>query len=232
VRLRMGFYCFVAFLCLGTATLQADDAIIKPVDIDLRIYPDKIHATFDTNKCYWFAAVLGLENPPTEWTVDAKTKIQKYVEAHFRLWVDGEQLTSRMGEVRYVEGWWKPDSLEARLIFEMTYPIPKPNGHVLKLHAAFFQEDWIAKQKEAKITHEIVETQSYETHLHVHARKPVFLELTMKKPDYELPLATVMRYSWQVKTDVFLIFFQRYFAGLLFALVMTIIVYRFKDHFY
>jgi len=225
-------YLTIAVLFFGAATLQAHDIPIYPVDVDLRVYPGVVRVRIDTNKCYWFAEVLHLEVPPPEWTDAQKGKIKEYVDDHFQLSVDGKRLDSHLEYIRYVQGFWQPYSLEARLLFTVSYAVPGPRGKSLKGHAAFFQEDWAVEEKEAKAEHRALDSRAYETHLHVHGRTPVSLTLTMEKPDFEFPMAAIRRSSWQARTDALWDFTKRNLSGAILVLAIAVVIYRYRDHFY
>jgi hypothetical protein len=231
MTVRKQLYLFIASLMMTTPGLWAYDVLIKPVDIDLRIYPGVIRATVDTNKCFWFAEVLGLEKPPDQWTDAHKEEIKKYFDDHFQLSVGGKRLEGQVQDVRYSEGFWQPYSLEARLTFQVSYAVPRSGG-ILKGRAVFFQEDWAAEKKEAEAAHQTVDSHEYETHLHIYGKKPTVLTLTMEKPDFEFPLAAILRSAWQARTDALWNFIKRDLSGLIIFLVAALIVFRYRDHFY
>lgn len=230
--LQKQIYLFMAIVLLGAVMLKADEPPIDPMEIDLSVYPGLIRATFDTNKCFWFADVLHLEAPPPEWTDVHKEEIKKYVDDHFQLSVDGKRLDSRVGDIRYSEGLWQPDSLKARLIFTIAYAVPGAGGDRLKGRTTFFQENWAAEKKEAETVHQAMDSRAYETHLHVYGKKPVSLTLTMEKPDFEFSLAAIARSSWQARADAFWDFAKRNLSGPIFFLVIALVIFRYRDRFY
>ena len=78
-----------------------------------------------------------------------KEKIKKYLDDHFQLSLDGKRLDSRLEDLRYAQGFWQPDSLSARLFFDISYTVPRQGG-TLKGHVTFFQDSWDAEEKDAK----------------------------------------------------------------------------------
>jgi hypothetical protein len=232
MNIQKQMYSLLALMCLVVPGAMAYDIVIEPVNVDLRVYPGSIRAIFDTNKCVWSGEILREELPVPEWTPERKQKIKQYVDDHFQLWVDGKRLDGQVGKVRYVQGFWQPYSLYARLVFEITYPVSGPSADTLKGHSVFFQEDWTAEKKEAEAAHQAVDSHEYETHLHVHGRSPGSLTLTMDKPDFEIPLATIREHSWQAYTDALWNRVTGDLSGVVLALVLAGIIFRYKDHFY
>src|SRR5437879_3500640 len=182
-------FLFLTSLCFGPGALEAHEIPIHPVEIELRVYPDLIRATMNSNQCYWSAEILRVSLPPPAWTETLLGQVKKYVDEHFPLTVDGKPLESRILEARYVQEPWQ-DVLSGRVIFRFLYRLPPQKGRWLSGRATFFSEHAREDPDE-----------NYVTYLDVPGRRHMRWVLPLKAPGFELPIDEATRTPWQAAWD-------------------------------
>jgi len=112
---------------------------IEPVTAVLRVEPDRVVADLRTDSVFWLEEVTGVNPlPSTGWPEQALNATEAYVNAHFRLTVDGARVPGKLVDARYRQ---LPTQVHEQGLFilRLTYP-PVPDGASLSLQADFFEE--------------------------------------------------------------------------------------------
>ena len=173
----------------------------EPVEIRLSLYPDRILATINSNKCFWSGDVIQADLPPPVWTDAMCARIKKYVDDHFQMSVDGAPLRSRLLSERYVQEPFQ-DILTARVIFELEYPLPASGGKKLTGHVDFFKEEWEEHYLPLGIsTAAAAIPQHFVSRLRVDGREVKHITVPLNAPDFQFSLTDMVRTPWQARRD-------------------------------
>jgi hypothetical protein len=125
-------------ILLASGPAAAHDYPIKPVQIVLRVEPDRVVADVDSDSIYWIEEIVGLTPmPPRDWPADARVNVEKYVNAHLRLSAGGRRLAGRLIGWSYVQRPWQVYE-QGRFRLRLAYPAAA-DGETLTGEADFFE---------------------------------------------------------------------------------------------
>ncbi len=210
--------------------LYAHTYPITPIEMDLRAYPGMIRVLMESNQCYWVAEVLGESVPPLVWTDAQKAVLEKYLDTHFLLMLDGKSLKSHVQKARTAQDPWE-SPLKGRAYFTVLYDLPPAEGRMLRGHAVFYKEfmDHLKATREPLDSSRV--PQEFVTHLRIVGPSTHRFSLTLDKPDFELPLAEATRAPWRVKIDLWIAFLKDIardaaFGGWLVLVIGLFVYYR------
>jgi|GEM_PF-3221372 len=124
---------------LGAARAAADIYPIAPVDVVLRVEPDRVVADVDSDAVYWIEEVLGQDPlPPRGWSPGALSNAEKYVNAHLRLAADGKPYAGRLISATYRQSLGDVNE-QGRVRLRLVYPA-LADGSTISGAADFFSE--------------------------------------------------------------------------------------------
>ena len=109
-------------LLLCSRPAAAHDYPIAPVNVILRVEPDRVVADVDSDSIYWIEEVAGLHPmPPKNWPADALASVEKYADEHLRLTADGRPLAGTLVFAEYVQRPWQVNE-QGRFHLRLAYP--------------------------------------------------------------------------------------------------------------
>jgi hypothetical protein len=126
-------------LLLLSPRASAHDYPIFPVDVVLRVEPDRVVADVDSDSVYWIEEVVELHPmPPRGWTAETLARAEKYVNEHLRLNADGRALAGKLISAEYVQRPWQYNE-QGRFRLRLAYP-PVEDAAALSGEVDFFED--------------------------------------------------------------------------------------------
>jgi hypothetical protein len=135
-------------LLLPSPRAAAHDYPIAPVDVVLRVEPDRVVADIDSDSIYWIEEVVELHPmPPRGWSDQTLSRAEAYCNEHLRLSADGRRLAGKLISAEYVQRPWQVNE-QGRFHLRLAYP-SVADAATLSGEADFF-EDYRQERLEEK----------------------------------------------------------------------------------
>jgi hypothetical protein len=176
-------------LLLSAAPAAAHDYPIKPVELVLRVEPDRVAVDLDGDSIYWIEEVVGLHPmPPRDWPADALAKTERYADEHLRLFAGGKPLPGKLVSAAYVQRPWEVNE-QGRFRLRLAYP-PVADGETLTGSADFFEE---YRQERLHNREPMLPFMTFRADLSVPGRVPRRFVLAPGSFDFSIPVADARR---------------------------------------
>lgn len=195
----MFFSCMAVF---GAAF--AHEYAIYPVLVDLKINQNRIEAKLESNAGYWYDEILHVPFktplPGSDWPEEFEKRARDYVNKSFELKLGEKTLTASSFQCRYIQEPLQPAS--SKVIYEIIYPIETKDAELarqtLSGRSRFFSEYKAHRDKENVKSSQ---PEEYVTRLTVSAAKKIHIDVPFENPEFNLPLAGLVRTPFQQKVD-------------------------------
>ncbi|MCR4296714.1 MAG: hypothetical protein NUW21_14370, partial [Elusimicrobia bacterium] len=173
--------------CLFFLTLRAsahEGYPIYPVRATIRVEPDRVIAELRTDSIFWIEQVAGLHPMPAQnWPDETRSRIESYVNSHFRLSADGNALSGRLARGRYRQLPWETNE-EGVFFLRMEYP-GLPAGASLTGTASFFEE--YRREMDAEYRGRTMPSANdYRTIVDIPGGRPAAFTLTADAPSFSV----------------------------------------------
>ena len=177
-------------LLLPSPRASAHDYPIAPVEVVLRVEPDRLVADIDSDSIYWIEEVAEIHPmPPRDWPADALARVEKYAGERLRLNADGRPLAGKLISAEYVQRPWQVNE-QGRFRLRLAYP-SVADAATLSGEADFF-EDYRQERLENKEPL-IPGKMDFRTFLSVPGRVPRRFELKPGAYAFSVPVADARR---------------------------------------
>lgn len=163
---------------------------IRPVHATLRVEPDRIVADLRADSIFWIEEVTGLHPMPArDWPAETLSKVEAYVNSHFRLASDGRPLQGTLVEARYRQLPWEVNE-EGVFFLRLVYP--PAEGSAISGTALFYEE--YRREIEGEGTEGPPPGgESYRTVLDIPGRRRATFTLTHEAPSFSVSAAEARR---------------------------------------
>jgi hypothetical protein len=182
-----------AFLLLAPRPAAAHEYPIAPVDVTIKVEPDRVAVDIESDSIYWIEEVVGLHPmPPRNWPADARAKTEKYVNEHLRLKADEATLKGTLVDAEYVQRPWEVYE-QGKFRLRVSFP-PVGKARELSGSAEFFEE---YRQERLLNKEPMLSNQTFLTHVSIPGDSPRHFELRQGSNSFSLPVAAVRRTTGQ-----------------------------------
>jgi len=191
----------LAWLLGAALSASAHDLYpIRPVRATLRVEPDRIAADLRSDSIIWIEEVAGLHPmPANDWPPETLAKVERYVNAHLRLAMDGKPLEGRLVEARYRQFPWEVNE-EGTFFLRLVYP--PAAGAVITGSARFFEE--YRKEVESELAGKpLPYKDEYRTIVTIPGRRSSTFTLTAEAPSFAAPVADARRTALAMTLESF-----------------------------
>jgi hypothetical protein len=179
-----------ALLCLAAIPgLRAHDYPIKPVQVVLRVEPDRLVADVASDSIYWIEEVVGHERmAPRDWPAKDRENVERYVNEHLRLKADDKPLAGRLVWSAYIQRPWEVNE-EGLFRLRLVYP-SAADAAAVSGEADFF-EDY--RQERIAGREPILPSMDFRTSLEIPGRRTSRFELKPGTDSFQVSAADARR---------------------------------------